>query len=58
MYLISGILTSIVFISILFDTIGEIYNSNFSQIKFKEILSLIGWLALSIVILHQYFSQK
>lgn len=57
-YLISGILTSIVFISMLIEMIGIIYNGNSSQIKFKEILYLIGWLTMSIFTLSQYFSQK
>ncbi len=56
-YLIVGILTSIVFVSMLIDTITE-NSSDFSQIKFKAILKLMGWLLLTSVIWYGYYKKK
>ncbi len=58
MYLISGTITFIVFISMLIEMIGYIYNDNTSQIKFKEVIYMIAWLSISIVLLSQHFNQK
>ena len=57
MYLLSGILTFIVFVVMLIDIITKNYG-NFSQIKFKEIIYLIGWLLLSVSIFYEYNSKK
>jgi len=57
MYLFSGILTFIVFVVMLIDIITKNYG-NFSQIKFKEIIYLIGWLLLSVSIFYEYNSKK
>lgn len=55
MLLISGILTSIVFVVLLIDIVTG--NRNLSQIKFKEILYLIGWLLLSISLLFARYNK-
>ncbi len=57
MYLFSGTLTFIVFVSLLVDTITSNYG-DFSQIKFKDIVYLIGWLLLSIAILFEYLNKN
>ena len=55
MFLVSGILTSIVFIVMLIEMVtGE---RSFSQIKLKEIVYLAGWLLLSISLLYQYSNE-
>ena len=57
-YLISGIITSIVFISMLIEVVGYYYNSSTSQIKIKEIIYMMGWLISSFVLLYHYFIRK
>ena len=56
-FLITSVLISIAFITMLTDFIWGIYNNSY-KIKTKEILKLIGWLALSIVTWYQYFNRK
>ena len=55
MYLISGILTSVVFVTLIIDLATG--SRSISQIKLKDILYLVGWLLLSIVLLHEYFKN-
>lgn len=55
MYLISGILTSVVFVTLVIDILTG--DRSFSQIKFKEFVYLIGWLFLSITLLYGYFKD-
>jgi len=55
-YLISGILTAVVFLALLIDILTN--SRNFSQVKFKEIIYLIGWLLLSITCLFEYYKKK
>ena len=57
MYLFSGILTFIVFVVMLIDIITTNYG-DFSQIKSKEIIYLIGWLLLSASIFYEYNSKR
>lgn len=52
MYLISGILTSVIFITLVVDIFTG--GRNFFQIKFKEVFYLVGWLLLSVTLLYEY----
>jgi hypothetical protein len=54
--LIGAILSSIIFISLLLEIIGEVYNGT-SEFKLKKIVYLIGWLALSISLFYQHFDK-
>lgn len=54
--LICAILTSIVFISLLLEIIGEIYNGS-SEFNLKQVIYLFGWLALSFSLFHQYSNK-
>ena len=56
MNLFVTILITIVFIAMLLEIVGKYYNG--SKIKFKEIVYLIGWLALSISFIFNYFSRR
>ena len=55
--LIGAILSSMIFISLLLEIIGEVYNGT-SEFKLKKVIYLIGWLALSISLYYQHIDKQ